>query len=128
MHILLIEPNRLLAEQYCRFFESRGHSIEWREDAQSGVTAADDARPDIVITELMLAGHSGVEFLYEFRSYADWLNVPALLLSSVRQETAGIGNETLKELGVTTYLYKPDTSLRKLELMVDRALMRTSET
>ena len=128
MHILLIEPNRLLAEQYCRFFESRGHSIEWREDAQSGIVAADSTKPDVVITELLLAGHSGVEFLYEFRSYADWLNVPALLLSSVRKEMAGIRDKTLVELGVTTYLYKPDTSLRKLELAVDRAHIRAHET
>ena len=66
MHILLIEPSRLLAEQYCRFFESRGHSIAWREDAQGGVIAADEQKPDVVIVELLLAGHSGVEFLYEF--------------------------------------------------------------
>ncbi len=122
MHILLIEPSRLLAEQYCRFFESRGHSIAWREDAQGGVIAADEQKPDVVIVELLLAGHSGVEFLYEFRSYADWLEVPALLLSNVRREAAKIASETLSRLGVSTYLYKPETSLRKLELSVNKAV------
>lgn len=121
MHILLIEPSRLLAEQYCRFFEQRGHSVSWRQDAQGGVVAADECKPDIVIVELLLAGHSGVEFLYEFRSYADWLNVPALFLSNVRRESAGLKPDVLEQLGVSAYLYKPETSLRKLELSIQKA-------
>ncbi len=121
MKILLLEPNRLLAQQYCSFFTQKGHEVAWREDAQSGIVAADESAPDIAIVELLLAGHSGVEFLYEFRSYADWLNVPAIILSSAPKSSTGVPDSTFEELGVSSYLYKPETSLKQLEHAIKRA-------
>ena len=123
MKILLIEPNRILAQQYCSFFSSKGYEIAWREDAQSGIVAADESAPDVVIVELLLAGHSGVEFLYEFRSYADWLRVPAIILSSATKPAMGLPDSTLIELGVSSYLYKPETSLDKLERAVKKSIL-----
>ncbi|CAN5385747.1 hypothetical protein BH10PAT3_BH10PAT3_5140 [soil metagenome] len=122
MKILLLEPNRLLAGQYCRYLENQGHTLAWREDAQSGINAADEMNPDLVIAELLLAGHSGVEFLYEFRSYADWLNVPVLILSGAPKSATGVSDETMQELGVAAYLYKPDTSLELLRRAVRNAV------
>jgi len=121
MKVLLLEPNRILAEQYCRYLKAKGHVVTWREDAQSGIAAADETAPDVVIAELLLAGHSGVEFLYEFRSYADWINVPVIILSSAPQASIGVPDATLKELGVSSYLYKPDTSLSRLEQVIKRS-------
>lgn len=121
MKILLIEPNRLLARQYCRYFALKGHTVVWREDAQSGIVAADEMSPDVVVVELLLAGHSGIEFLYEFRSYADWLSVPAIIVSGVAKSATGVPDATFKELGVYQYLYKPATSLNKLERTITKA-------
>lgn len=123
MKILLIEPNRLLAGQYCSYFAAKGYDISWREDAQSGIVAADESTPDVVIVELLLAGHSGVEFLYEFRSYADWMSVPAVILSSATKPAMGLPESTLIELGVSSYLYKPNTSLEKLERIVKKSVL-----
>jgi DNA-binding response OmpR family regulator len=122
MKILLLEPNRLLAQQYTAYLNSQGYEVAWRADAQAGIVAADRGRPDLVIVELLLAGHSGVEFLYEFRSYSEWVQIPAVVLSAVTITSSGILPETLKELGVETYLYKPDTTLEKLGLIIARLL------
>lgn len=120
MNILLLEPNRLLAKQYRRFLEAEGHQVGWCENAQAGVAAADTSRPDLVIIELLLAGHSGIEFLYEFRSYADWITIPAIILSGVTQQNAGVADETLVSLGVHDYFYKPDMSLVALSRAIRR--------
>lgn len=120
MKILLLEPNRLLAQQYSSYLSSLGYEIVWRTDAQEGIVAADEYKPDIVIVELLLAGHSGVEFLYEFRSYADWQNVPAIVLSAATQASSRILDATLAELGIKAYLYKPETTLEKIGLIVAR--------
>lgn len=122
MNILLLEPNRLLANQYVSFLTRQGHQVAWREDAQTGITAADEQRPDVVIAELLLGGHSGIEFLYEFRSYGDWVAVPAIILSNLSPEAAGLPPTVLESLGVAMYLYKPELSLQKLAELLSRLL------
>ena len=122
MKILLLEPNRMLAEQYVRYLEREAYEVSWCENAQTGVAAADVLRPDLIIVELLLAGHSGIEFLYEFRSYVDWLAVPVVILSGISQWSAGVSDATLADLGVSAYLYKPDTSLDQLGRQVRRAV------
>lgn len=126
MKILLIEPNRLLASQYCSYLSQKGHEVAWREDAQGGIIAADESMPDVVVVELLLAGHSGVEFLYEFRSYAEWLKIPAIILSSATKSAISVADSTLRDLGVGAYLYKAETSLSKLEQAIKKSLSATT--
>lgn len=115
MHILLIEPDRLLAETYRRTLKSQGHSVMICASAQTAIYGADEHRPDLVILELQLIGHSGIEFLYEFRSYPDWQAVPVLIFSAVPAgEFTGSWQLLKRELGVRAYLYKPLTSLASL--------------
>ena len=65
--------------------------------------------------ELQLVAHSGVEFLYEFRSYSDWKNIPVIINTHVPpSEFAGSRDLLRRELGVQAYLYKPHTTLKKL--------------
>jgi DNA-binding response OmpR family regulator len=122
MKILLLEPNRLQAQQYQRFLESEGYQVFWSENAQDGIAIADTERPDLIIVELLLAGHSGIEFLYEFRSYADWLDTPVIVLSSVSQTDAGVAEKTLVDLKIGAYLYKSDISLPDISRVVHRLL------
>lgn len=114
-HILLIEPDLLLARNYYDALKTAGYIVTAVPSAQAAILAADEAKPDAVIVELQLVGHSGVEFLYEFRSYADWQTVPLIVHTHVPpSEFAGARDLLMKELGTHTYLYKPHTSLRKL--------------
>jgi DNA-binding response OmpR family regulator len=114
LKILLIEPNKLLASQYSSSLISAGYEVLWCQDAQESITVADKHHPDIVITELALSSHSGIEFLYEFRSYSEWQNIPVIILSRLSQDNSGIDSKTLQKLGVKAFLYKPDTNLKSL--------------
>lgn len=114
-NILLIEPDRILAEIYRQSLEPNGHAVSVCAGAQAAVLAADKTKPDLVILELQLVEHSGVEFLYEFRSYPDWQNIPILIHSQVPPGEFSDNHHLLKnELNVTNYLYKPATNLKKL--------------
>lgn len=114
MQILLIEPDTILANVYKNTLERVGHKVARVTTAQAGVTVADMRKPDVVIMELQLATHSGVAFLYEFRSYADWLHVPIIIHSVMHPSQIRRFEQAFTELGVVQYLYKPTTSLRKL--------------
>lgn len=113
--ILLIEPDRLLADSYRAVLEDAGHDVLMCASAQSAIFAADAVCPDLVILELQLIGHSGVEFLYEFRSYPEWRAIPVVVLSQVPPvELDGSRSLLAEELGVRTYYYKPQISLANL--------------
>jgi len=120
--ILLIEPDRPLAQTYQTVLENAGYAVFWCPHAQLAIIAADKMKPSLVIIELKLAAHSGIEFLYEFRSYPDWVNVPVLVLSSVPMEESGVAGRLTAELNLAGYLYKPQTSLKKLSATVEKLL------
>jgi DNA-binding response OmpR family regulator len=121
--ILLIEPDHLLAETYRQALLVAKHEVIICAGAQSAITAADQTKPDLVILELQLVEHSGIEFLYEFRSYPEWQAIPVLIQTSVPASEFADSWQILEhELGVSTYLYKPRTSLRQLSEAVSEQL------
>lgn len=120
--ILFIETDCVIASNLRNYFERLGHLVEWHVDPQLAVFSADEKRPDIVILDLMLAGRSGVEFLYEFRSYPDWQDLPVVVFSNVSERELGQGVSSFPQLNITAYHYKPQTTLSQLAQTIDKIL------
>src|ERR1044072_8884479 len=80
---LIIEPDRMLAQTYGQALENASHEVLLASGAQAGMRPAEEFQPDLVVLELQLIAHSGIEFLYEFRSYSEWQNLPVLVHSQV---------------------------------------------
>lgn len=112
--ILLIEPDAMVAKNVSQLAQRAGHKIDWTIDAQAAVDLADDHKPDAVILELMLAGRSGVEFLYEFRSYPEWRDVPVIIYSNLSEQELPVNGSCYRDLGIARYFYKPLASLSHL--------------
>lgn len=121
-NILLLESDLVLVETYARALRQAGHDVCQVTDAQTAIQSADACRPDLVILEFQLAAHNGIEFLYEFRSYAEWQAVP-VIIQSVVPPTAVQILTLQRELGVNAYHYKPRTSLHQLLASVDEQLV-----
>lgn len=120
--LLLMEPDRLLADTYAQALKQAGHQVVWQTDAQAALADLDAQPIDLVILELQLANHNGVELLHEIRSYPDWDQIPVLLHTMVAQSHPGLGRAFWPQLGIAGYLYKPQTNLVKLAQTVDRLL------
>jgi CheY-like chemotaxis protein len=119
--ILCIEPNVILARTYVQALEHAGYETAHARGAQEAISLADEQMPDAVLLELALASHDGIEFMHEFRSYPEWLEVPVILLTNVPPPAlTPIEKQLERDLGIVSYLYKPQTSLHKL-LSVVRA-------
>jgi CheY-like chemotaxis protein len=86
------------------------------------VTSADINKPDIVVLDLFLAGRSGIEFLYELRSYPDWQQLPVLITGHLPSNEIAEYADALMELRVHKYLPKHTTSLQDLLVEVEQAL------
>ncbi len=121
MRVLLIEPDMQLGQIYKQALKRAGHTVDWQRDAQNAIEAAEKMRPETVILEVQLARHNGIEFLYEFRSYPDWQNIPVILQTAALGLPADEG--LLTRLGVSAVHYKPQTSLAQLCASIDRTLV-----
>lgn len=115
----MVETDKLIADNLCCYLEKSGHTVDWQLDLQAAINAADQHRPDLVLLDLMLCGRSGVEFLYEFRSYPDWQDVPVVLFSNISIRDLGSSTAGFNELNISAYHYKPTTSLSQLAQSID---------
>lgn len=125
--ILLIEPDVKLGKTYATALGRAGYEVLLAATAQDAIVMADTANAghsgpaiDLVILELHLVGHSGIEFLYEFRTYPEWREVPVVILSHAPPSELVASHKVLRQqLGIVKHLYKPETSLRSLVASVD---------
>lgn len=114
MKILLIEPDKKLGDIYKHALVQAGYTVKWAAHAQDAVHSADDSKPDVIVLELQLASHNGIEFLYEFRSYSEWQTIPVVLLTMVPPASLQITREMMQSFGIVDCLYKPATNLKQL--------------
>ena len=120
-NVLLVEPDIQLAEIIQKYFENR-HNIIVCNNAQNAITLADTHQPELVILELAIPEHNGVEFLNEFRSYTDWTKVPVIIYSQIPIEDTGLSKPEWAKLNITEYLYKSTNSLKNLSGAVEQVL------
>jgi DNA-binding response OmpR family regulator len=114
-HILLVEPNTVLVQAYILALEHAGHTVVHVTGAQAAIDAADRQTPDLVFLELQLPRHSGIEFLHEFRSYAEWQAVPVIINTVLTPAHIARGTAALRrDLGVRAFLYKPQATLQDI--------------
>jgi DNA-binding response OmpR family regulator len=121
-HILLIEPDAILSELYKRLFKTEGYTVATVRGAEAGIQAADVKTPDMVIMELQLVGHSGVEFLYEFRSYPEWQDIPVIVHTSLGYNELRQFETALSQLAVAVCLHKNEQQPRTLLSITHRIL------
>lgn len=110
MNVLVIEPDHSIASAITSSLQKAGCKVVRAASAQKAIQKADTKLPDLVVLELALPIHNGIEFLYEFRSYVEWSLVPVIVFTT----NYLLEPNLLSKLGVVKYLYKPSTSLRQL--------------
>ena len=123
--ILILETDRVLAGNLRQYLRNSGHKAIWSATPQTAIEATDQQSPDVIVMDLLLGGHSGVEFLYELRSYPEWQNLPVIILSSLSSRNVQNPSTGLEQLNITQFFYKPDTKLNQVAAAVDMAVQPT---
>ena len=118
--VVLIEPDTVLARQYFDTLVSDNYEVVVRHNAHDALEVLDDS-VSLLVLELQLGAHNGLELLYEIRSYQDLADTPVVILSTVSPSYV-INAESYKLLGVSEFLYKPQTSLDELKHAITQLL------
>ena len=114
VHILYVEDDRALAEMYGYLLSQAGHHVSWAGDGESGLRAAFDLDPDLVLLDMRLPKMNGLSVLEQLRrrlyrgevwiasNYGD---------ADLRQQAEGDG--------ATRWLVKAETTPGHLRQLVD---------
>ena len=122
--ILLVEDDVWLAELYQMVLSSTHREVIIAGTAVEALKVLDDhERIDLIILDMFLPEHNGIEFLHEAASYTDTNVVPVIVLSSVSQSDLGMSEARWHEYGVVQYLYKPKTKPQDLLAAVKKQLV-----
>ena len=82
MKIFIIEDDRGWERYYARILKS--YDLEFFHDGVEAIAAMDETVPDLVILDVLLTGPTGFAILHEMRSYAELMDVPVIVVSSVK--------------------------------------------
>lgn len=121
--ILLLEPDQSLASTYTKVLRHEGYTVVHSVEIHDAIQKLDSQPIDLIVLELQIALHNGLEFLYEMRSYREWQQIPVILHTSVPLRALDQGDVLKKELNVHVHLYKPTSSLAKLVDTVKSTLL-----
>lgn len=120
--ILLIEDDGWLAELYKDILETAAHTVVITvPSAEAALNVLnDESTIDLILLDMILPSHNGIEFLHEIASYTDLNTIPVIVLSSVYQHEFTLSSERWKHYGVVSYLYKPQTKPQDLLAVVKK--------
>lgn len=113
-HVLIVDADRSLRSIAKKAFEAMGFTAAAVSSAEQAIAACEERCPDVIVLDLQLRGHSGVELLHELRSYAEWQQIPVVLYTGVPKSDLAGFDTAFAMAGIQAYCYKPETSLKKL--------------
>ena len=120
--ILIVEDDTSLREGLSMNLEYHGYKVLSAATGDQGMQMAFDAKPDLIILDLMLPGLGGLDILGELRARSEF--VPVLILSArdaIRDKIEGLG------LGADDYVTKP-FELPELIARIQAMLRRQRQT
>ncbi|HEX7023134.1 MAG TPA: ATP-binding protein [Trueperaceae bacterium] len=102
-YILLADDNADMRD-YVRRLLSEHHEVIAVADGRAALAAAEERRPDLVISDIMMPGLNGFELLRKLRDDPRTATIPVILLSARAGEESRVDG---LESGADDYLVKP---------------------
>lgn len=123
--VLLIEDDLWLVQLYSdALSEDSALSVRIAGSAEEALNILDEGAVELIVLDMFLPGHNGIEFLHEISSYDDLNTVPIVVLTSVSPNDLGMSKERWRDYGVVEYLYKPNTKPHDLLAAVKKQLVQ----
>ncbi|WP_242427160.1 MULTISPECIES: response regulator transcription factor [unclassified Streptomyces] len=121
--VLVVDDDPTVSEVVAGYLGRAGFVVRLAADGPAALRAAEDARPDLVVLDLMLPGMDGLEVCRRLRAREDGGRpVPVIMLTARGDEDDRILG---LEVGADDYVTKP-FSPRELVLRVRSVLRRAS--
>ena len=122
--VLIVDDDPWILRMVSTLLEKRGYAIATASDGEEGLMRADQLRPDLIITDVMMPKLDGWALVRALRSRAELALVPVIFLTALGGEEDRIRGF---RLGADDYLPKP-FRFEELDLRVANALKKAKAT
>ena len=121
--VLIVDDDPWILRMVSTLLEKRGYTIATASDGEEGLMRADQMRPDLVITDVMMPKLDGWSLVRALRSRPELALVPVVFLTALGGEEDRIRGF---RLGADDYLAKP-FRFEELDLRVANALKKAKQ-
>jgi CheY-like chemotaxis protein len=112
--ILVIDGEATSLEQIAGILAAAGHACQCAKDAAAAQECIERTTPDLIISDINLAGHSGLTLCEHLKQHFGLIDVPVMFLSAAQSPDIIRRSHTD---GGTYYLRKPFDPRVLLELI-----------
>lgn len=105
MKILLVDDDMFLRDMYATKFTEKGHSIESAETAEVALTKLHEGTYDVVLTDSIMPGMTGVEFLQRINK-EEYVEKPACIMLSNQSDDTD--KQAAFDAGAIGYIVKAE--------------------
>lgn len=120
--ILLVEDDSNLREIYGARLSAEGHDITSAKDGEEALAVAVKARPDLIISDVMMPKISGFDMVDILRSTAETKDVKIIMMTALSQDE---DRKRGTDLGADRYIVKSQVTLDDVVAIVNEVLSAT---
>jgi DNA-binding response OmpR family regulator len=125
--VLVVDDDPVILKLLEVNFEMEGFIVLLAHDGAEGIDVARSERPDIIVSDIMMPGKSGLELVSELKSDPSTSDIPIILLSA-KAQNADVRSGM--DAGADEYVTKPFEPLdlvdRVNQLLSSQASKRSS--
>jgi DNA-binding response OmpR family regulator len=111
--LLVVDDDPVILQLLTVNFEMEGYTVLTAGDGEAGLRRAREARPDMVLLDVMMPGLTGLEVATRLRADEETSHIPLVLLSAKAQSTdVSAGLDVADE-----YVTKPFDPFELLEVV-----------
>ena len=118
--VLLVDDSEDLLYLLRLQLEWMGYTIDTATSANAGLEAAQQARPDVIVSDLRMPGTDGLEFIRRVRGIRSLVSVPAIALTGASLE---LDIQQAIASGFSAHLTKP-VEANELSKLIDQLTAR----
>ncbi|MBI2056468.1 MAG: response regulator [Candidatus Sungbacteria bacterium] len=121
-HILLVEDDVFMIDLLANELTLAGFEVTIAKTGKEGVEKYDEAKPDLMILDILLPDQDGFETLRQIRRKPGGIDAKVIILSNIAE---GPNIDEAKRLGALEYLIKANLSLADIVVKAKNALALT---
>lgn len=121
MKVLIVDDEPLIRRSLERLFGKAGHEVITAEDGTEGVEKWNSSKPDIVVLDILMPGHTGPEVIEHVSPEA---SVGIILISAYSGE---YNLDSAKKLGADLFIAKPFEDIQKIVFVAEELYKTKSQ-
>ena len=84
--VLLVDDEHAIVDALAGILEDEGYQVLTAANGREALSRLDEARPDVVVLDVMMPIMGGRELLQRLRASERWRTLPVLMMSAVPRE------------------------------------------